>query len=108
MSARAANWMFLVCSIDRSSTSFACETVNTPNTGASTLLMLIVPEGEKILVGGERPDAGCIGICSPRGSRLQGIGPSDSQMRQRSCPAVPDNAAVIDNLLKLGDSSRLG
>jgi hypothetical protein len=54
---------------------------------------------------GERPDAGGIGIRSLRGSRLQGIGTSHAQMRQGSRPAVPDNAAVIDDLLKLGGSS---
>jgi hypothetical protein len=30
----------------------------------------VFPEGEEILVGGERPDAGGIGIRSLRGSRL--------------------------------------
>ncbi len=62
----------------------------------------VFPEGEEIFVGGERPDAGGIGIRSLRGSRLQGVGASHSQMRQRSRPAVPDDAAVVENLLKLG------
>ena len=62
----------------------------------------VFPEREKILVGGERPDAGGIGIRSLRRSRLQGVGTSHSQMRQRSRPAVPDDTAVVENLLKLG------
>ena len=41
----------------------------------------VFPEREEIFVGGERPDAGGIGICSLRGSRLQGVGASHSQMR---------------------------
>ena len=62
----------------------------------------VFPEGEEIFVGGERPDAGGIGIRSLRSSRLQGIGTSHSQMRQRSRPAVPDDAAVVEDLLELG------
>src|SRR5271170_2302872 len=65
----------------------------------------VFPEREEILVGGERTDAGGIGIRSLRGSRLQGIGTSHSQMRQSSSPAVPDDAAVVKYLLKLGGSS---
>jgi hypothetical protein len=62
----------------------------------------VFPESQEILVGGERADAGVIGIDSLRGSRLQGVGASYSQMRQRSRPAVPANPAVVENLLKLG------
>ena len=40
-----------------------------------------------------------------RGSGLQHILPSDAQMRQRSRPAVRDDAAVVDDLLKLGGGS---
>src|SRR5580658_960973 len=47
----------------------------------------IFPEGEEIFVGGERPGAGEVGICSLRGSCLQGIGTGHSQMCQRSRPA---------------------
>src|SRR5208282_165335 len=65
----------------------------------------VFPEGEKISVGGKRPDAGGIGIRSLRGSRLQSVGTSYSQMRQCSCPAVPDDPAVVENLLKLGGGS---
>jgi hypothetical protein len=65
----------------------------------------VPPESEEIFVGDERTDAGGIGICSLRSSRLQGIGPSHSQMRQRSRPAVPDDSAVVENLLKLGGGS---
>jgi hypothetical protein len=48
----------------------------------------IPPEGEKIFVGGERPDAGSVGICTSRSSRLQRVRTRHAQMRQRSCPAV--------------------
>ena len=65
----------------------------------------VFPEREEIFVGGERPDAGGIGIRSLRSSRLQGVGTSHAQMRQRSRPAVPDDAAVVDDLLKLGGGS---
>ena len=37
-----------------------------------------------------------------RSSRLQGVGTGHAQMRQGSRPAVPDDAAVVDDLLKLG------
>jgi hypothetical protein len=36
---------------------------------------------------------------------LQGVCTSHSQMRQRSRPAVPDDAAVVENLLKFGGGS---
>jgi hypothetical protein len=62
----------------------------------------VFPEGEEIFVSGERPDAGGIGIRALRGFRLQRVGTSHSQMRQRSCPAVPDDAAVVKNFLKFG------
>src|SRR4029077_2366092 len=62
----------------------------------------VFPEREEIFVSSERPDAGSIGIRALRSSRLQGIGASDAQMRQRSRPAIRDNAAVVENLLKLG------
>jgi hypothetical protein len=62
----------------------------------------IPPEREESFISSERPDAGSIGIRALRGSRLQGIGASDAQMCQRSRPAVRDNAAVVENLLKLG------
>jgi len=65
----------------------------------------VLPEGEEISAGGEGAGAGRIGIRSLRGSRLPGIGASHAQMRQRSSPAIPDDAAVVDNLLKLGGGS---
>src|SRR2546425_6335750 len=65
----------------------------------------VFPEREEIILGGERPDAGGVAIRPLRGSRLRGIGASYSQMRQRSGPAVPDDPAVVENLLKLGGSS---
>src|ERR1700685_397669 len=65
----------------------------------------VFPEGEEIFVGCERSDAGSIGIRSLRGSRLQRIRTCHTQMRQGSRPAVPDDAAVVENLLKLGGSS---
>src|ERR1700690_2355042 len=62
----------------------------------------VFPEREEILVGGERTTAGKVSICALRGSGFRGIGTSHAQMRQRSRPAVPDDAAVVDDLLKLG------
>src|SRR5438445_9483666 len=62
----------------------------------------VFPECEEIFVSGERQDAGGIGIRALRGSCLQGVGTSHSQMRQRPRPAVPDDAAVIENFLKFG------
>src|ERR1039457_5712710 len=41
----------------------------------------VFPEREEIFVDGERTDAGGVGIRSLRGSRLQGIGTSNAQMR---------------------------
>src|ERR1700722_7491940 len=61
----------------------------------------VFPERQEIFVGGQRSDAGGISIRSLRGSRLQGVGTSHSQVRQRSRPAVPDDPAVVENLLKL-------
>jgi hypothetical protein len=40
-----------------------------------------------------------------RGSRLQGIRPSHSQMRQGSRSSRSDDAAVVENLLKLGSGT---
>jgi hypothetical protein len=65
----------------------------------------VFPEREEIFVSGERPNAGGIGIRSLRGSLLQGIRAGHSQVRQRSRPAVPDDAAVVKNLLKLRSGS---
>src|ERR1700686_3743725 len=65
----------------------------------------ILPEREEIRVSGERPYTGGIGIRALRGPRLQGIGTSHAQMRQRSRPTVPDDAAVVDDLPKLGCGS---
>ena len=65
----------------------------------------VFPEGEEVFVGGERAHAGGIGIRSLRSSRLQGVGASHSQMRQSPRPAVPDDAAVVENLLKLDGGS---
>jgi hypothetical protein len=38
-------------------------------------------------------------------AEMEGVGTSHSQTRQRSRPAVPDDAAVAENLLKLDDGS---
>jgi hypothetical protein len=65
----------------------------------------VLPESEEVFVGSECSDAGCIGIRSLRGSRLQGIGASHSQMHQSSGPAVHDDAAVVENFLELGSGS---
>src|SRR5437764_12787751 len=64
----------------------------------------VFPEGEEVFVGSKRPHAGSIGIRSLRGSRLQGVGTSQPQMRQGPRPAVPDNPAVVENPRKLGGS----
>jgi hypothetical protein len=48
----------------------------------------VFPEREELFVGSECPDAGGIGIRALRSPRLQGIGASHAQMRQRSGPAV--------------------
>src|SRR5215469_4606492 len=62
----------------------------------------VFPEGEEILVSGERSDSGGVGIGPLRSSRLQRIGTRNTQMSQGSRPAVPHDAAVVDDLLKLG------
>jgi hypothetical protein len=46
-----------------------------------------------------------LGIRSLRGFRLEGVGTSHSQIRQCSGPAVPDDPAVVENLLKLDGGS---
>src|SRR5579864_973074 len=65
----------------------------------------VFPQRKKIFVGGERPDAGGIRIRSLRGFRLQSVRTSYSEMRQRSRPAVPHDAAVVEDFLKLGGGS---
>jgi hypothetical protein len=65
----------------------------------------VFPKREEVFVRGERSDASGIGIRPLRSSRLQGIGTSYAQTRQRSRPAVPHDAAVVENLLKLGGGS---
>jgi hypothetical protein len=62
----------------------------------------VFPEREKVFVGSERPDAGGIRIRPSRCSRLQRVRTCHAQTRQRSGPAVPDDAVVIENLLELG------
>jgi hypothetical protein len=65
----------------------------------------VFPEDEEVLVGGERTDAGSIGVSALRGFRFESVRTRNSQTRQRSRPAVPDDAAVVENLLKLGSGS---
>src|SRR5579864_8766762 len=62
----------------------------------------VFPQREKIFVSGERSDAGGVGVCALRSSRLQSVRTSHSQTRQRSRPAVPNDTAVVENLRKLG------
>ncbi len=69
---------------------------------APLAIVVEISEGEEIFVGGERPDAGSIGVRPLRGFRLQDVGTGHAQMRHRSGPTVPDNTAVVENLLKLG------
>ena len=65
----------------------------------------VLPDGEEIFVSRKRPDARGISICALLCSRLQSVGTRHAQTRQRSRPAVPDNAAVVENLLELGGGS---
>src|SRR5208282_364062 len=65
----------------------------------------IFPEREKIFVGGERAHAGGVGLCTLRSFELHGVRTRQSQMCQRSGPAVPDNAVVVDDFLKLSSCS---
>ena len=67
----------------------------------------VFPKREEIFVGGKPPHASGIGIRTLRGLRLQSVRPSHSQMRQSSRPAIPDDPAVVENLLKLGGSTAL-
>jgi hypothetical protein len=60
----------------------------------------VFPECEEIFVGCERSDAGS-GIRPLWSFRLQCIRSRHTQMRQGASPAVPDNAAVIEDLLEL-------
>ena len=62
----------------------------------------ILPESKEIFVGGACPDPAGISVRSLRGVRLQRTGTSHSQMSQRACPAVPDDAAVVDDPFKIG------
>jgi hypothetical protein len=57
----------------------------------------VFPEGEEVFVGCQCPDTGGVGISSLRGSRLQCVRTRHAQMRQGSRPAVPDDAAVVEN-----------
>ena len=41
----------------------------------------VLPEGEEIFVGSERPDTGGISVGALRGPELQGIGTSHSETR---------------------------
>ena len=61
----------------------------------------VFPEGEEVLVGGERPNAGGVGISALRVSRLQSVRTRYAQMRQCSCPAVPNDPAVVDDFREL-------
>ncbi|MGA7967688.1 MAG: hypothetical protein WB983_03580, partial [Terriglobales bacterium] len=61
----------------------------------------VSPQGEEVFLGGKRPDTG--GISPGRILCLERICTRHSQMSQRSGPAVPDDSAVVDDLLKLRD-----
>ena len=64
----------------------------------------VFPEGEKVFVSGKRSDAVGIGIRALQGSCLQRVCTRHAQTRQGSRPAVPNDAAVVENLLELGGS----
>ena len=61
----------------------------------------VLPERKEILIVGQCPSAGSIGIGALQSSRLQGMAAGHAQTRQRARPPVPDDAAVVENLLKL-------
>ena len=56
--------------------------------------------GEEILVAGEGTKVGSIGVQTVRSFRLQRVGTSHPQMRQRSRPTISNDPTVIENLLK--------
>src|ERR1700684_3815249 len=64
----------------------------------------VFPEGEEVFVGCEGANARGVGIGSARGFRPKDFGRSHAQARQSSRPAVPDDAAVVENFLKFGSS----
>src|SRR5215831_10791303 len=61
----------------------------------------VFPKREEIVVGGESTGAGGISLGPLRSCRFERMGPGQAQMRQRPRPTVPDQAAVIENLLEL-------
>jgi len=61
----------------------------------------VFPKSQEILIGGEGASVGGVGICALRSFCLHGVGTRHAQMRQRSRPAVPDNAVVVENFLEL-------
>src|ERR1035437_7080849 len=62
----------------------------------------VFPEGEEIFVGGECASASEVGIGAGRGAGGERVGAGYAEMRERSGPAEPDDAAVIDDFLKCG------
>ena len=62
----------------------------------------IFPERKEVLVRGQRSDASGIGIGAARSLHLHCVRAGHAQMRQSSRPAVPDDAAVVEDLLELG------
>ena len=62
----------------------------------------VFPQRKEVLVSCNCPHAGGIGVRALRSLGLQSIGACHAQMRQRSRPAVPDYAAVVEDFLKLG------
>src|SRR5215469_7242621 len=65
----------------------------------------VFPEREEVLVCGKSSDTGG-DIAVLRCSHLQSISPCHTQMRHSSCPAIPDDAPVVENLLELCGSLR--
>ena len=65
----------------------------------------IFPQREEIFVSRECSDEGSFGIRALRGPRLQSVCRCHAQMRQRSRPAGPQDAAVVEYLLKLSRGS---
>ena len=66
----------------------------------------VFPQREELFVGGEGMQPGRIAARAGGTSRLQRVSACDTQMRQSSRPAVPDDPTMIENLLELVGGGR--
>ena len=62
----------------------------------------VFPKGEEIFVGGEGADASGVGIGAGGIFGLERVGASDTEVSERAGPAIPDDAGVVDDALKIG------